>query len=207
MDHSARSSSAAIRKLEVLAAKTPLFRASDVVATGISRTALSRLVRSGVLERVGRGLYQIAGAEICSHPDLVEAAVRVPKGVIVLLSALNFHGVGTHPAWEVWMQLPANFPSPKIAHPPLRVIRSRMPEAFTAGVETHQIAGHPVRITDVDRTIVDCFKHRNTVTLEVCVEALRERMGNRRHSLQAIHRYAKMMGVSRVMRPYMEALA
>lgn len=159
-----------------------------------------------MVERVGRGLYRLAENGSYNHPDLVEAAVRIPKGVIVLLSALNFHGIGTHPAWEVWIQLPANFPTPRIAYPPLRIIRSRMPGAFAEGVETHQIAGHPVRITDVDRTIVDCFKHRNKVTLEVCIEALRERLSTRRHSLQSLHRYAKLMGVSRVMQPYMEAL-
>jgi len=193
--------------LRYVAKRTPLIRRADALAAGVSSTALSRLRRSGAIQQVGRGLYQFAGADAYNQPDIVKAAVSVPKGVIVLLSALNFHGIGTHPAWEVWIQLPANFPAPKIAHPPLRIIRSRRPEAFTEGVETHQIAGHPVRITDVDRTIVDCFKHRNTVTLEVCLEALRERMRDRRHSLQAIHRYAKLMGVSQVMRPYMEALA
>jgi len=196
-----------IQKLKSLAARTPIIRVPDAAVAGIPSATLSRLTRSGELKRVGRGLYQIAESDGYTHPDIIEAALLVPKGVIVLLSALNFHGIGTHPAWEVWMQLPANFPTPKVTHPPLRIIRSRLPEAFTEGVETHQIAGHPVRITSVDRTIVDCFKHRNTITLEVCLEALRERMKNRRHSLQEIHHYAKLMGVSRVMQPYMEALA
>lgn len=157
--------------------------------------------------RVDRGLYRVADAASYEHSDLVEASLRVPNGVVVLLSALNFHGIGTHQAWEVWMQIPANFPTPKMRTPPLRIVRSRKPEAFTEGVETCTIAGHPVRITNLDRTIVDCFKHRNEVTLELCVEALRERMQNHRKSLQAMHRYAKLMGVSRVMRPYLEALA
>lgn len=201
-----KGSSSPLERLQELSASKAVVRAMDAEAAGISRTALLRMMNAGLVERIGRGLYRLKEGGGYNHPDLVEAAVRVPRGVVVLLSALNFHGIGTHPAWEVWMQLPANFPAPKITYPPLRIIRSRMPEAFTEGVETHQIAGHPVRITDVDRTIVDCFKHRNKVTLEVCVEALRERMSNRRHSLQAMHHYAKMMGVSRVMQPYMEAL-
>jgi predicted transcriptional regulator of viral defense system len=105
------------------------------------------------------------------------------------------------------MQLPANYPTPKVTHPPLRIVRSRMPEAFTEGVETHIVAGYPVKITSLDRTIVDCFKHRNLVTLELCLEALRERMKMPRRSLQDVHRYAAMMGVSRIMQPYLEALS
>jgi len=89
---------------------------------------------------------------------------------------------------------------------PLRVIRSRQKEAFTEGVETHDIAGHPVSITSIDRTIVDCFKHRNLVGLEVALEELRERLKDRKDSLQSLHRYARIMRASNIMQPYMEAL-
>ena len=165
------------------------------------------MTRSGEVERVGRGLYRLKTAAHYNHPELVEAAMRVPQGVILLLSALNFHGFGTQTSWKVWLQLPANFPAPTVNHPPLQIIRSRKPEAFTLGVEIHQIEGHPVRITDPDRTIVDCFKHRNTVTLEVWLEALKERIHQRRQSIAALQHYAREFGVSRVMQPYLEALA
>ena len=193
--------------MKALSRRTPVVRASDAVRAGIPRTSLVRLTKSGVVERVGRGLYRLAKGVSYDHPDLVEAAVRVPKGVVVLLSALVFHGIGTQAARQVWMQLPANYPTPRIGHPLLRIIRSRKPEAFTLGVETHRIAGHEVRITDPDRTIVDCFRHRGTVTLEVCLEALRERLINRRQSLPALENYARKMGAWRVMKPYLEALA
>ena len=196
-----------LQKLQKLAAKRPLIRVSDAAAAGIPRITLSRLAKSGAIRRAGRGLYSTAKTGAYDQPDIVEASLLVPKGVIVLLSALNFHGIGTHPAWEVWMQLPANYPTPKVTHPPLRIVRSRMPEAFTEGVETHIVAGYPVKITSLDRTIVDCFKHRNLVTLELCLEALRERMKMPRRSLQDVHRYAAMMGVSRIMQPYLEALS
>lgn len=196
-----------LHKLQKLTSKRPLIRVSDAAAAGIPRITLSRLAKSGMIRRAGRGLYSTAKTGTYDHPDMVEASLLVPKGVIVLLSALNFHGIGTHPAWEVWMQLPANYPTPKVTHPPLRIVRSRMPEAFTEGVETHIVAGYPVKITSLDRTIVDCFKHRNLVTLELCLEALRERMKMPRRSLQDVHRYAAMMGVSRIMQPYLEALS
>jgi predicted transcriptional regulator of viral defense system len=196
-----------LHKLQKLTSKRPLIRVSDAAAAGIPRITLSRLAKSGMIRRAGRGLYSTAKTGAYDHPDMVEASLLVPKGVIVLLSALNFHGIGTHPAWEVWMQLPANYPTPKVTHPPLRIVRSRMPEAFTEGVETHIVAGYPVKITSLDRTIVDCFKHRNLVTLELCLEALKERMKMPRRSMQDLHRYAVMMGVSRIMQPYLEALS
>ena len=196
-----------VQKMKSLSHITPVVRAGDAVRAGIPRTSLVRMVESGVVERVGRGLYRLAESESYDHPDLLEAALRVPKGVVVLLSALNFHGIGTQVARQVWMQLPANYPTPRIGHPPLRIVRSRKPEAFTLGVETHRIAGHTVKITNPDRTIVDCFRHRGTVTLEVCLEALRERLRNRRQSFPALESYARKLGAWPVMKPYLEALA
>lgn len=195
------------RKLQELGTRKSPIRAAEAIEAGVPSMALTRLTREGSLIRVGRGLYELAGSEGSSHPDLVEASLQIPKGVIVLLSALSFHGMGTHPAREVWIQLPANSPTPKTTWPPLRVVRSRLPKAFIEGVGTHDIGGHPVRITGIDRTIVDCFKHRNLVTMEVCLEALRERLRDRRHSLQDLNRYARLMRVSRIMQPYLEALA
>ena len=194
-------------KVRNLAKRSPLISRSEALAVGIPTVTLTRLTKAGTLQRVARGLYQLTDSEGYNHPDILEAALRVPKGVIVLLSALNFHGIGTQNPREVWIQLPANFPTPRLSHPPIRVVRSRIPEAFSEGVETHTIAGRPVRITSVDRTIVDCFKHRNQVTLEVCLEALRERMRDRKDSLQNLHRYAELQGMKKIMQPYMEALA
>lgn len=194
--------------LKQLSKRSPLIQRRDALEAGVSSTALTRLTREGSLLRVGRGLYQLAEEEAPS-PELVEVSLRYPKGVIVLISALAFHSIGTQRSGEVWVQLPINSPTPGTKWPPLRVVRSRLDKAFSEGVETHQIGGHPVRITSVDRTIVDCFKHRSQVGLDVAIEALRERMSQRsgaRRSLQDLHRFSRMMRVSRIMQPYMEAM-
>ncbi|NLT72275.1 MAG: transcriptional regulator [Verrucomicrobiaceae bacterium] len=194
--------------LKKLSERSPLIQRQDALAAGLNSSTLTSLTRKGVLIRVGHGLYQLAGQE-APNPELVEVSRRQPKGVIVLLSALAFHGIGSHRASEVWLQLPNNAPTPTFTWPPVKVVRSRLAAAFTEGVEVHLIGGHAVRITSVDRTIVDCFKHRRLVGLDVAVEALRERMGNRQgqwRSLQNLHRYSRLMRVARIMQPYMEAM-
>ncbi|MDA1005121.1 MAG: type IV toxin-antitoxin system AbiEi family antitoxin domain-containing protein [Verrucomicrobia bacterium] len=198
-----------IDSLNRLAKLSPLIQRKDALAAGVSSATLTRLTRDGMLIRVGRGLYQLADTE-APNSDLVEVSIRQPKGVVVLISALAFHGIGSHRASEIWLQLPINAPTPGSKWPPLRIVRSRLAEAFTEGVEVHEIGGDPVRITSLDRTIVDCFKHRRLVGLEVAVEALRERMAHRsgaQRSLQNLHRYSHLMRVARVMQPYLEALA
>ena len=53
--------------------------------------------------RMGRGLYALAQADHTEHLSLAEAARRVPKGIVCLISALGYHGLGTQIAHEVWM--------------------------------------------------------------------------------------------------------
>ena len=73
----------------------------DLEEAGLPRQYLQRLYEQGVLERVGRGVYALAGADVTEHHTLVEATRRVPHGVVCLLSALRFHDLTTQNPFEV----------------------------------------------------------------------------------------------------------
>jgi len=194
-----------VKSLSELALENPLFRAKDALEAGISSVALTRAVRKGEIERVERGLYRRPGTELDENQSLSEIVARVPQGVIVLVSALNFHQIGTHQAHAVWIQLKINAVTPRIDYPPITIVRSSLTEAFTDGVETHELNGVSVRITSPARTIADCFKHRKKLGLELCLEGLREVV--RDHAKPAeILKFAAMNRVERLMAPYLEAL-
>ena len=78
-----------------LASQRPLLRASDVAALNVPTVTLTRLVAAGKLQRVARGLYSLPGQPMHEHRSLAEVALRVPRGVVCLLSALRVHGMGT----------------------------------------------------------------------------------------------------------------
>jgi predicted transcriptional regulator of viral defense system len=194
-------------------AKSPLFpqgqgvvRPRDVAGQGVSRTRIQRLTESGGLERVGRGLYVPAGTRITEHHTLVEAAKRVPGGVVCLLSALSFHRLTTQSPHEVWLAVDVKARKPKTDWPPLRIVRFSG-EARAFGVETHVIEGVEVRITSRAKTVADCFKYRNKIGVDVAVEALREYLGKRGRSMDELQRAADVSRVGRIIRPYLEALA
>ena len=109
---------------------------------GLSTGLLSRLVSQGRLERVGRGVYQNPDVDWDEHTSIATVAAMVPKGVIVLLSALAFHGIGSQPARAVWLQLPMGATTPNIKYPPVRIVRTRVKAALADGVETHVLNGN-----------------------------------------------------------------
>jgi len=188
-----------------IAQKAGVLRARDLQAHGIPRSVLQRLYERGILSRVGRGLYVLSDAKITENHTLAEVSKRVPGGVVCLLSALQFHGLTTQVPFEVWLALGIKGRRPKEPQIPLRVVRFSE-AALRAGAETHQIEGVPVKVYDPAKTVVDCFKYRNKVGLEVALEALRDCRRQRKCTNDELWKYAKICRMTNVMRPYLEAL-
>ena len=178
-------------------------RARDFDAAGIPRAYLQRLQDEGLLMRMGRGLYQLADAEWSESHSLAETARAVPHGVICLLSALRFHELTTQLPHQVWMLIGHKKWAPKNPPVSLRIIRATG-NALTAGVERHTIEQVEVPITNPAKTVVDCFKYRSKVGLDVAMEALKDARRKRMASTQDLWEYAQINRVGEVMRPYLE---
>ena len=145
-------------------------------------------------------------AGVTEHHTLAEACVRVPHGVVCLLSALRYHDLTTQAPFEVWLAVETDKWRPVVDYPPLRIVRFSG-AAFTEGVEEHLVEGVTVRVYGVAKTIADCFKYRNKIGLDVALEALRDVRDRRLATNDALWRYAQVCRVANVMLPYLEALA
>ena len=168
---------------------------------------LGRLLAQGSIVRVGRGLYAASdGGPLTEHHSLAEAAKRLPQGIVCLLSALRFHGLGTQSPFEVWIAIDRKAALPRADAPALRVVRFSG-QALSEGREHHTLEGVEVAIYSAAKTVADCFKYRNKIGLDVALEALREYLRRRDRNLDDLWRYAKVCRVERVMRPYVEALS
>jgi predicted transcriptional regulator of viral defense system len=181
-----------------------VFRPRDVEALGIPRSQLRAWLRDGKAEQVGRGLYRRVEVEPSEHETIAMVAARVPNAVICLLTALRVHGLGTQAPREVWIALDRKARKPRLADLPIHVVRFSGP-MLTYAVESREIQGVPVRITSPARTVVDCFRYRNKVGLDVALEALRDALAYRRATVVEILRIAEVGRVRRVILPYVEA--
>jgi predicted transcriptional regulator of viral defense system len=189
----------------VLAQARPILRARDVAAEGIHTGALTRLTRAGVLEKVSAGRYRLATRGVSESHSLVLACGIVPSSVVCLSTALLFHSLGTQLPREVWIAVPRGRRIPSVAYPPIRVTRIA-PAFFDLGIEEHHIEGGVVRVYSIVRTVVDCFRFRNKIGLDVALEALIEARRSRRLDLNELDRVAKVLHLDRVMRPYLEMM-
>jgi predicted transcriptional regulator of viral defense system len=182
-----------------------VLRSKDLEARGLSRTAIGEAVASGVLDRVGRGLYALPGADLTEHHSLVQAARRVPTGVVCLLSALRFHDLTSQNPHEVWLAIGPKDRLPAPGNPPLKIVRFGAGH-FQLGLEAHEVEGALIKVYSVARTVVDLFRYRNKIGIDVALEALKEGWRERRFTLKEINDIAARCRMARVMKPYLESL-
>ena len=183
-----------------------MLRTANAIRLGIHPRTLYALRDSGEIEQVGRGLYRLSTAQPLSSPDLVPVAIRIPRAVVCLISALAHHGLTTQVPHSVDLALPSHAQIPKIDGVPLRVFWYSEP-SFSAGIDTVKMDEVPVRIYSPEKTIADCFKYRNKIGLDLAIEALRAyRDRTPKPNFQALAKFAQINRVQKVMRPYLEAV-
>ncbi|GMR20796.1 MAG: type IV toxin-antitoxin system AbiEi family antitoxin domain-containing protein [Gammaproteobacteria bacterium] len=179
-------------------------RMSEAIRYGISRYSLYKMRDNGVVEQVSRGIFRMADLPPISNPDLVTVSLRFPNAVICLISALSYHGITTQIPHAVSVAVSRGVRMPSLDSPPVHAYKFSE-DAFTFGIETHQIDGVAVQIYSPEKTLADCFKYRNKLGMDVVLEALKLYKSQKKINLDNLLKYAKICRVEKVIRPYLEA--
>lgn len=182
-----------------------MLRTKEALELGVHPRTLYRLRDEGVLEQVSRGVYRLAAMPELAHPDLVAVALRVPRAVVCLVSALAYHDATNEVPHEVQIALPRETKAPRLDHPPLRFFWFSGP-ALSEGVQVVQVDGVDVRIYDLPKTVVDCFRFRNKLGLDVAVDALNQAVRRKGVRPADVLRYARLCRIESVILPYVEAI-
>ena len=180
-------------------------RTAEALEAGIHPRTLYGMRDSGELDRLSRGLYRLAEAPPLAHADLVTVALRAPKAVICLISALDYHGLTTQVPHAVYIAIPTHAAQPGIRQPPLEIFEFGG-ESYSEGIESHKLDDVTVRIYSPEKTLADCFKFRNRIGKDTAIEALKSYAEGGDVEVDDLMRYARICRVAGVMRPYLEAL-
>lgn len=182
-----------------------MLRTSQALKLGIHPRTLYEMRDTNCIVQLGRGLYRLADASESEHLDLMTVAMKVPEGVICLISALAFHGITTEVPHEVYLAVRHGKESPRLDYPPVRIFRFS-DETISAGVEKYRMEGVTLRVFSPAKTVADCFKFRHKIGVDVAVEALKLCLAREKTKPAQILHYARLCRVERVIRPYLEAL-
>ncbi len=182
-----------------------ILRRREALKLGVPEYVIYEMTKSGDLIKEARGLYRLAESEPLSDPDLVQASLLIPKGVVFLISALYFHRLTTQiPQW-IYLALPRGTKPSKVEYPPVKAfIRSE--KQYAAGVEEHTIDGVRVRIYSREKTVADCFMYQREIGKDVALEALKDYMAGKSRNVNKLMEYAKVNRVEKSILPYVESL-
>lgn len=196
------------RKAHVLkiAKRKGVIGASDLKTLGISRNYLYSLNREGKLQKVARGLYELPDNQTTEHSTLIEVMKRVPNAVVSLISALSYYDLTTQLPHEVWITVPRGAWRPKIEYPALNLTYASK-EIYSYGISKFKINGVEIKIYSPAKTIVDCFKFRNKIGLDIAIEALKRAWESKKVSMDELTKAAQVCKVAKIIRPYLEAIS
>lgn len=188
---------------ELLRAKS-LVRAHELAQLGVAGETLQQLLRTGVVVRISRGLYAAPDRELTEHDQLAQLAIKHPRLVFCLLTALQIHGLTTQSPHQVWVAISPNARAPRVEYPPLRIVRLSDPGLGLEQITLDGVVHIPV--TSVAKTVADCFKFRNKIGLDIALEALRDAWRQKKVTMDELWEWARLCRVANVMRPYLESL-
>ena len=184
--------------------KKGMVRAHELARIGVAGDTLQQLLRSGALVRISRGLYAAPDRALNEHDQLAQLAIKHPRVVFCLLTALQIHGLTTQAPHEVWVAISPNARAPQVEYPPLRVVRLSDPDIQIEQISLDGVVRIPV--TSAAKTVVDCFKFRNKIGLEVALGALKDAWRKKKVSMDDLWESAQLCRMTNVMRPYLECL-
>jgi predicted transcriptional regulator of viral defense system len=192
------------RFLDLLESKK-IIQANELELLDIDPRVPSRLEKNGHIYSVARGIY-IRPNEVSPWTHYWAVAARCDQAVFCLYSALVIHGVTTQHAHSVWCELPRKTRRPAMGNIPIEFITATAWK-HTIGVKTVRLDNIPVKVTSLERTVVDCFRLRRVVGMEVALEALKAVINDNLVQIEDLEVMAKKMKVFSVMKPYIEALS
>ena len=181
-----------------------MVRAHELALIGVAGATLQQLLKSGALVRISRGLYAAPDRALNEHDQLAQLAIKHPHMVFCLLTALQIHGLTTQAPHEVWVAISPNARAPQVSYPPLRIVRLSDPDMQVVTISLDGVVHIPV--TSVAKTVVDCFKFRNKIGLDIALEALRDAWRQKKVTMDELWESAQLCRVANVMRPYLESL-
>jgi predicted transcriptional regulator of viral defense system len=188
-----------------LAALGGTARTRDILAEGVHARDVYAARDSGALLELSRGVFALATRPPV-EPDLVAVAVRMPRAVFGLVTALHLHGLTAEIPRAVHVLLPRGMHAARMGYPPLEVYHCA-PENLATGVEERVQDGVAMRLTTPAKSVADAFKFRSRVGIEAAVDALKQALRTKAATPAEIDAMARVDRVQAIVRPYLEALA
>ena len=185
--------------------KHGMLRTTELQKQGVAATTINRMVNDGEVDRLNCGLYQLNDAEWDTYHSFAKVAkICRGKGVICLLSALEFHGLTDWMPDQTWVAIEKHSWKPNSSKEKISIVQYSE-QMLNYSQEIHRIEGVDVKIFGVAKTVTDCFRHLGYVSHEFALQGLENSLKFQMTSRSELEVHAKKGRVWKIMEPYIDA--
>jgi predicted transcriptional regulator of viral defense system len=163
------------------------------------------LVAKGKLERLHRGVYKSVKAKPLQHETFVEINLSIPKAVVCLSSALEFHGLIDSLPARIHIALPQGSWQPKLDYPQIS-LHHFAPTLYEFGIEEHSDLGQHFKVYNLEKSLADSFFYRERLGEDLVLEALKNYLTSPQKNLINLEKAARLRRVHNTLSPYVKAL-
>jgi len=193
-----------VEKLKILIEKHDGVITTKLVRkNNIHREYLSELVRLGDIERAGRGVY--------ITPDVWEDQLMIHqlrRGRMIYSheTALYLHDLTDRDPMHYIVTVPNGYNPTRLKQDGL-IVHTVKKELFELGVCYKKTAfGNKVKTYNMERAICDILRDRNNQDPVVVNDSIKRYLNRKDKDLNKLMKYAELLRVSNVIRPYLEVL-
>lgn len=176
---------------------------AQVLRNGISKPTLANYVAKRNMERIAQGIYLSADA----WPDeLYQLYLTCPKVIFSHETALYLHGLMEHEPRFISVTVKAGYNASHLRKKEIHVYQVKAELADLGVTEIRTNFGNTVRSYDMDRTICDILRYKDTIDIQVFQYAMKEYMTSDQKNLNHLMSYAKILHVEDAVRTYTEVM-
>ncbi len=184
-------------------------RSGQLAKYKVHTSLIRKMLDSGQLEKIKRGLYRLPVATIPEHEnftfDYFDAAVAVPKGIFCLATALYYYGLSTQRPAVFDMAIPRTQRTPKIYTVSVRFYRFLEPY-YSYGVEEIQTELAPLRIYNREKSICDAFRQRRIIGEDIALESLNAYLKQGKKNINKLLKMAAFCKIKHIIEPVVKAM-
>ena len=173
---------------------------------GYTRHNLSELTKSGQLERLRPGLYQLKGKVI---EDFVLISSNSNRIIFSHQTALYLHDLsdGTPNVFHISVPQGYNASHIKKRYEDLQVhyVKKDLYELGKTKIKSPQ--GNFIAVYDIDRTICDIIIDREKIDKQIFTEALKRYFRSPNKNLRRLIKYSRLFKIEDEVRKYIEVLS
>ena len=173
---------------------------------GYTRHNLSELTKSGQLERLRPGLYQLKGKVI---DDFVLISSNSNRIIFSHQTALYLHDLSDRTPNVFHISVPQGYneKKKKKRYEDLQVhyVKKDLYELGKTEIKSPQ--GNLIPVYDIDRTICDIIIEREKIDKQIFTEALKRYFKSPNKNLRQLIKYSRLSKIEDEIRKYMEVLS